>query len=166
MAVLGGDALLARISRMRDWRQVNVVIGPVTLIVIATVLGGLQLSLVADQSRERQARYAALAGAIGSVADRGGRSVPATLIADHPMWIADALDRDAIVLPDEDLASVMELSRRFEAPWIVVVDGRGRYPADLLAPGVLGCLDGPPVALERGQEPAWLIRLSETCAAT
>jgi hypothetical protein len=70
MAVLGGDALLARISRMRDWRQVNVVIGPVTLIVIATVLGGLQLSLVADQSRERQARYAALAGAIGSVADR------------------------------------------------------------------------------------------------
>jgi hypothetical protein len=166
MAVLGSDALLARISRMRGWRQANVVIGPVTLIIIAAVLGSLQLSLVADQSRGRQARYTALASAIASVAEQEGQSVPATIITDHPMWIADALDRDAIVLPDEDLASVMELSRRFEAPWIVVVDGRGRYPTDLLDPGALGCQDGPPVPLEQGQATAWLIRLSETCPAT
>jgi hypothetical protein len=166
MAVLGSDALLARVSRMRAWRQSNVVIGPITLIVVATVLGSLQLSLVADQSRERQARYAALAGAIGSVAEHEGQSVPATLITDHPMWIADALDRNAIVLPDEDLASIMELSRRFEAPWIVVVDGRGRYPADLLAPSAQGCLDGPPVPLEQGQVTAWLIRLSAACPET
>jgi hypothetical protein len=166
MAVLGGDALLARISRVRDWRQVNVVIGPITLIAVATVLGGLQLGLVADQSQGRQARYTALAAAVESVAAQEGQSVPATLITDHPMWIADALDRDAIVLPDEDMASVMELSRRFEAPWIVVVDGRGRYPADLLAPGALSCLDGPPLPLEQGQATAWLIRLSEACPAT
>jgi hypothetical protein len=165
MAVLGSDALLARISRMRGWRQANVVIGPITLIVIAAVLGSLQLSLVADQSRGRQARYTALARAIASVAEQEGQSVPATIITDHPMWIADALHRDAIVLPDEDLASVMELSRRFEAPWIVVVDGRGRYPADLLDPGALGCQDGPPVPLEQGQATAWLIRLSEACPA-
>lgn len=38
--------------------------------------------------------------------------------------------------------------------------------ADLLAPGVLDCLDGPPVPLERTQTTAWLIRLSGTCAAT
>ena len=78
MAVLGSDALLARISRMRGWRQANVVIGPITLIVIAAVLGSLQLSLVADQSRGRQARYTALASAIASVAEQEGQSVPAT----------------------------------------------------------------------------------------
>ncbi len=163
MAVLGMDALLARVSAWRRWRQPNVFLGPLALIVLAVALGGLQLSLVADQSRDRQVRYAAIARAIEAVAADEGQAVPATLISDHPMWIAEALERDAIALPDEELASVVDLSRRFEAPWLVIVDERGRYPAGLLAPAARACRAGPPVPLEAGSGPAWLVRLSDAC---
>ena len=52
------------------------------------------------------------------------------------------------------------------APWMWSRTGTDATRADLLAPGVLGCLDGPPVPLEQTQTTAWLIRLSETCPAT
>ncbi len=161
MAVLGMDALLARVSAWRHWRQPNVILGPLALIILAAALGGLQISLVADQSRDRQARYAAIARAIQAVAEDEGQAVPATVISDRPVWIAEALERDAVALPDEDLASVTALSRRFEAPWLVIVDERGRYPASLLAPAARACLAGPPVPLEPVSAPAWLVRLSD-----
>lgn len=166
MAVLGMDALLAAVSARRRWSQPNVVLGPMALMAVAVGLSGLQISLVADQSREREARYKSLAQAIEVVAERDGQVVPDTLITDHPMWIAEALDRNAIALPDEDTGSVVALSSEFQAPWVVIVDERGRYPADLLSLEARGCLAGPPVRLEPGADPAWLVRLSTACPAT
>ncbi len=166
MAALGMDALLASVSARRRWSQSNVILGPMALIAVAVGFSGLLLGTVADQSREREARFAALTRAIEVVAEREGQVVPDTLITDHPMWIAEALDRNAIALPDEDLESVVALSREFQAPWVVVVDARGRYPADLLATEARACLAGPPLRLEPGADPAWLVRLSAACWAT
>jgi hypothetical protein len=133
---------------------------------VAVGLCVLQVRLVSDQSQEREARFEALTRAIEGVARREGLVVPDTLITDHPMWLAEALDRDAIALPDEDLESVLGLSSTLQAPWVVIVDERGRYPADLLAPEARPCLAGPPLRLEPGSDPAWLIRLSAACPTT
>jgi hypothetical protein len=165
-ATLGTDALLARISSRRGWARPNVVLGPIALLAVAAVLGWLQLGLLAGQSRDTQARFEALRTSLDEAARELGQVVPATIITDHPMWLADTLDGNAIALPDEGLASVMDLSRRFEARWIVVIDERGRYPAELQRPAVAGCLEGAPIALEEGATPAILFRLASECAAT
>jgi hypothetical protein len=79
------------------------------------------------------------------------------------MWLAGILDRNVIALPDESPTALVELSRHFEAPWLVVMDGRGRYPDALLTPAARACLDDEPVALESTAQPARLFRLAADC---
>ena len=126
----------------------------------------LQVGIAAGQARDVRARYVALADKIAAVAQDSGRDVPETLITDHPMWLAWALQQYAIALPDEAPASLVELSSRFDAPWVVVVDHRGRYPEALLDARPSRCLSDLPLALEEGPEPAWLLlRLAVPCPA-
>jgi hypothetical protein len=166
VAALGADAFVARISDVRGWQRQNVILGPIALVAVTALLGSLQLSLLSSQSVANGERYAALADSLASVAGLEGGDVPGTLITDHPMWLADALGRQAVALPDEDLASLSELSRRFDAPWVVVIDERGRYPEALLGETARGCLAGEPLALDDDVEPAWLFRLAEGCVTT
>jgi hypothetical protein len=163
LATLGMDALLARISSLRRWQRPNVVIGPAALIVLAALLAWLQLGLLAGQARETQARLATIGQAVEALAADSGEELPATLISDHPMWLADELGHNVIALPDESPAALVELSRRFGAPWLVVIDGRGRYPEALLTPTARTCLTHEPVTLEGGARPARLFRLATEC---
>jgi hypothetical protein len=165
MAVLGADAFLARISRVRRWKQTNVVLGPTALIAVAVLLGVLQLGLLSGQGRDRQQRVESIASSVRAVANELGVELPTAIITDHPMWLADALDRDALALPDEGVASVLELSRRFAAPWVVVIDERGRYPAALLDESARRCLVEDPRELPAPGGNAWLFRLVDDCAA-
>jgi hypothetical protein len=162
-AGLGGDALLTRISAARDWDRPNVILAPIALLAVAGVLAFFQVRVFSEQSRETEARYSAISAAATAAAAELGGDVPATLITDHPMWLADALDRRAIALPDEDLDSITDLSDIFEAPWVVVVGERGRYPAALLDPGARPCLSADPIALTGEPEPAWLFQLQGEC---
>lgn len=162
-AALGADALVARLSTLRRWQQPNIILGPIALVAVTALLGYYQLGLVAKQSSDQRARFGELAAGITAHAEEQGLEVPSTLITDHPMWLADALDHQAIALPDEELASVMALSREFEAPWVVVVDERGRYPAALLDRGATGCLAGDAVRIPAASSAAWLFRLANDC---
>jgi hypothetical protein len=166
VAALGGDALLARISRIRHWEKPNIIIAPVALISVAALLTVLQVSLFSMWSEEIRDRYSALADSMAAAAAAEGTTVPEVVITDRPMWLADALGSGAIVLPDEDVASVMELSAVFGAPWVVVVEERGRYPEALLDDGARACLDADPIALPAADESAWLFRLARRCGPT
>ena len=163
LSALGGDALLARISVARGWEKPNVILGPIALIAMAGLLGVFQLQVFSTQSKETMETYDSVAAGVAALADREGIAVPATVISDHPMWVADALGSYGIALPDEDLPSILALSRAFDAPWLIVVDERGRYPEALLGQPAEPCLAGEPVALTDEEEPAWLFRLDANC---
>jgi len=162
-AALGADALVARLSELRHWPRPNIIIGPIALVAVSALMGYLQLSLLADQASRQGARMEAVAAGLSSIAEATGEEVPTTLISDHPMWLAAALDRRAVALPDEELSSLMLLSEAFQAPWLVLVDERGRYPGALLDGTADGCLAGPPVRIAAKDSPAWLFRLAERC---
>lgn len=161
VSALGGDALLARISRVREWEKPNVILAPIALISMAGLLAVFQLHVFSTQSHEAQRRYQEIASATRTVAERDGVSIPATVISDHPMWVADALDSNAVALPDEDLDSILQLSGVFDAPWLIVVGERGRYPEALLDDST--CLATEPELLTAAEAPAWLFRLDPDC---
>ena len=165
VAALGGDALLARISRARKWDQPNVILAPIALLAVTLLLAFFQVRVFSQQSQDAQTRYQALAASIDAFADGEASEIPDTLISDHPMWLADVLDRTAVALPDEGIGTLTELGRLFDTRWVVVVDERGRYPEALLRDEAAGCLAHEPVALSAGLEPSWLFILDESCEA-
>ena len=163
MAALGGDALVARISMRRGWDRPNIVLAPITLVAMAGLFTIFQVSLVSVQAADTQARYAALGEALTTTAQAEGIEVPSTIITDHPLWLADAIEGYAIALPDEDLASIRALGDLFGAPWVVVVNERGRYPQALLDDRARTCLSADPTPLTAGGNEAWLFRLADEC---
>jgi hypothetical protein len=165
VSALGADALVARFSRWRRWPQVNVIIGPAALVVVAVTMSLLQLGFLGDQTRARQERYEAIASSLSDIAGEAGDAAPATLMTDHPMWLATVTGQPAIALPDEDPSSVLALGERFGTDWLVVIDERGRYPGALLDATGSGCLAADPQALGVDGDPARLFRLADGCAA-
>ena len=93
-------------------------------------------------------------------------ALPPVVISDHPMWLATALGRPVIALPDEPPTNVARLAAAFDAPWLVVFDARGRYPDALLAAPAAGCLSHAPRQLGPQAAPAWLFQLATMCAAS
>lgn len=163
-ASLGGDALLARISAARDWGKPNVILAPIALLAVALLLSFLQVRIFAQQSSDTQARYTTLAASIEAAAAEAGAEVPAAIISDHPIWLADALGRPVVALPDEEPGALIDLGRQFDTDWVVVIDERGRYPQRLLETADGSCLSREPLALTEGPEPAWLFVLDRSCA--
>lgn len=165
VAAIGGDALLARISAVRDWEKPNVIVAPIALVSTAALMTAYQVMLFGAQAEDKQARIESVASSLAEVAAATGRAVPETLITDHPIWLASATGGYAIALPDESLASVHELASVFGAPWIVVIDERGRYPEALLSDDARACLASGPTPLDGPAAGAWLFELAETCDA-
>jgi hypothetical protein len=163
VATLGGDALLARVSAWRGWDRPNVVIAPVALVSVAVLFTIFQVRVFGDQAAHTQERYQALARSLAASAATVGERPASVYITDHPIWLAEATGGYAIALPDEDIASVIELGRVFGTDEVVVVDERGRYPGALLDPAARSCLREAPVRLEAGETGAWLFRLAERC---
>jgi len=166
VAALGGDALLARVSVVRQWQKPNIILAPIALVSSAAMLTAFQVAVFAEQSDSTQERYRAVAASLASAAAESGRPQPATIITDHPMWLADVTEGYAIALPDEDLESVHELAAVFDAPWVVIVNERGRYPQALLTDDARTCLVADPTPLSVPGAEAWLFELAPTCEAT
>ena len=161
---LAGDALLARVSARRGWAQVNVIITPIALLAVAVPLLVLQLLILARQADALQARLSAVAADLATRLP-SDPAVRPTIITDHPMWLAAATGGRAIALPDEPLTDVADLARTFGTTWLVVLDDRGRYPAELLADPRPTCLAADPERIGPADDPAWLIRLAPDCSA-
>ncbi|CAN5628580.1 hypothetical protein BH24CHL9_BH24CHL9_04250 [soil metagenome] len=163
LSALGGDALVARISAVRKWRRPNIILAPIALLAVTLLLSLLQVRFAMNDAARLSERYAGLAASLERVAGAVGKALPEVLMTDRPMWISASLERSAIALPDEPLNAVLELAATFDAYWLVVVDGRGRFPAALLGGPGRACLAQDPVALESGESPAWLMILDPAC---
>ena len=66
---------------------------------------------------------------------------------------------------DEDIEAIVELSAVFEAPWVVVIDERGRFPEALLDDVAAACLSAEPATLPAAEKDAWLFQISAECSS-
>jgi len=59
------------------------------------------------------------------------------IITDFPIWLAEATDHEALALPDETPADVIDLAAHFRGTTLLIIGGeeRGRWPAILDAGG-------------------------------
>jgi hypothetical protein len=165
LAMLGADAVLARISRARRWSRPNIIVAPIALLTVTVVLLALQASVVVGQSERLSARYRSVAAWLETAALEVGEPFPMTFISDHPMWLADATDRQAVVLPDEPPADLGRLADAFDTRWLVVLDERGRYPYALLEGDAAGCLAVAPRSLTADGRTAHLFILAGGCTS-
>jgi hypothetical protein len=139
-SALGMDALVARVRELRRWPRSNAWLAPLALLGLAVPMAVLQVAPLAALADEQQRRHAAVAGAVAAQPD-----VPPRLVTDHPVWLAEATGIPALALPDEPLPSLIDLAERFEAPMLVIVDERGRYPAELRTAEGRRCFEERPL---------------------
>ena len=165
VAALGGDALLARVSRWRRWARPNIVIAPVALVALTVLFTIFQVRMVGSQASDLAETMAALGRSLAAARADAGDGAPDTIITDHPMWLADATGTYTVALPDEDISSLIALGKVFATRWVVVAGERGRYPDALLVPDARSCLAEDPVSLEAGQAEVWLFQLADDCPA-
>jgi hypothetical protein len=67
------------------------------------------------------------------------------VIANHPIWVAEANRVRALALPDEPISSVLEIARTFGARYVILDGEFGGWPARLATDPDARCL--APVAL-------------------
>jgi len=136
LAVLGLDAAVAGLVRLRGWPRSNAWLAPLAAVAMAIPLALLQVRLFAAQAGALEDRFARIIPAVEALpqladAPRAG-DPPAPRVAvlsDHPIWMAEALGRPVGALPDEPPSDVWRLARALSARIVVVIDQRGRYPA-------------------------------------
>jgi hypothetical protein len=135
LAVLGLDAAVAGLARLRRWPRSNAWLAPLAAVAMATPLALLQVGLFAAQAGALEDRFARIVPAVEALPQLAGApragDPPAPRIAavsDHPIWMAEALGRPVGALPDEPPSDVWRLARAMAARIVVVIDQRGRYP--------------------------------------
>jgi hypothetical protein len=166
-AVLGLDAVLARVSVARGWDPVNVIVGPAALIALTIPVTLIQLTSVRGSASQMERRIEAVSLALDAATRADGDAAAGTtapLVSDHPMSLAWVLERPVLVLPDDPPAALGELARMTGARHLVLFDERGRYPEVLLHPMGPTCLAAAPMRVGLVDEPAWLFRLDPGCA--
>jgi hypothetical protein len=155
MTALGLDAFVARVRRRRRWPRANAWLAPAFALAVAVPLATLHIQLLGAQVREFNSRLDAArvalltleqsaagsagSGSAGSGSAGTGTTASGPIISDQPVRLSEALRRTTIVLPDEQPAVVWQLARRFQAPDVVILGERGRYPGALLRDASAGC---------------------------
>jgi hypothetical protein len=127
-AVLALDGLIERVGRIRGWTRPVAWLGPALTISGGLLLSAVLLPLDGQNARDTAARFAALPPALAAA------GVPLTtadpVITDTPIWLAEATGHEALALPDEPPASVLDLAHHFGAAVLIVqTDNGGQWPA-------------------------------------
>jgi hypothetical protein len=134
-ALVGGDRFVAWLVARRRWARENGWLAPAALIALTLPLTLLQMGGAQREAAFDRAAMATVAAELPGALASAGIEVDAPLITDKPIWLSAALERSTLALPDEPVDSVLALARTFGAPAVVVIEGRGRYPADLFQMG-------------------------------
>ena len=147
LLVVGGlavlDAGLAWVGRRRRWTRPVAWLGPLFAGFAALLFLGLGIPAYAGLAGGVQASYAALTGRFAALGDPLDPAVP--VIANHPIWVAETNRIQALALPDEPVASVLDLARTFGARYLVLDGEAGGWPARLATDPDAPCL--APVSL-------------------
>ncbi len=153
LTMLALDALVSAVRVRRRWSRSNAWLAPAAVLALSVPLAVLQVSTLASNTAVIETRFAALAGVLsreqgravaarehgsggadGTASPRARRLSAGTadvLVSDHPIWLAESLRRRVLALPDEPPRDVWRLAHDLGANLLVIVDGRGRYPAAL-----------------------------------
>lgn len=128
-AVLALDWLIDRVGRMRGWTRPVAWLGPLLTITAGLLFTVAILPSEGDTSRTTAARFTALPAALAAA----GAPLPATgnpVITDSPIWFAAQTGHEALALPDEPPASVLDLAHHFGATLLIIqADAGGTWPA-------------------------------------
>jgi hypothetical protein len=139
LTMLGLDAFVARIRGRRRWPRSNAWLAPAFALAIAIPFASLHVEILGSQTREFVARLDAAALGLSAMELEASGPSAGPLISDQPVRLSERLRRPAIVLPDEQPAVVWQLARRFQAPALVTLGERGRYPQAVLRYASAGC---------------------------
>jgi hypothetical protein len=139
----GLDEGLALVGRRRGWTRPVAWLGPLFAGLGAVLFMVPGLVAYGGQARETEAAYRDLGRrmAVAGVPLDGGGPV----IANHPIWVAEVNRVDALGLPDEPVASVVDLARTFGSQLVILDGDHGGWPARLATDPDAACL--APVAL-------------------
>ncbi len=134
----GLDEGLAWIGRRRGWTRPVAWLGPLFAGLGAALFVVPGVIAYGDLARATAAAYADLPRRMEAAGVPLDGTAP--VIASHPIWVAETARVRALALPDEPVASVLDLARTFGAR-LVVVDGvHGGWPARLASDPDAACL--------------------------
>ena len=138
-ALLVLDALIGWVGRRRGWTNPVAWLGPAFAIAGSLLF---TFALITEDGRTSAAsarRYAAIAAAFSGVAPDGSgvdlAAEPGPVIADFPIWFAEATGHHTLALPNESIDSVLDLAGSFDPParlLVVEADNTGVFPAAIL----------------------------------
>jgi hypothetical protein len=153
VAALGAtDAGLARLGARLGWTRPVAWLGALLGVGASVLFSAALAPQVAGAAQDEARTYAVLDRALG--VPGGAFDGTAPVIADFPIWVAEAERISTLALPDESPSSVLDLARHFGARWVVLAGGeRGGWPAVLAGPDpAAACF--VPVALAVPPDPA------------
>jgi hypothetical protein len=126
-AVLALDAVIERVGRIRGWTRPVAWLGPALTIAAGLLMTAVILPTEGQSARNTAAHFAALPAALAG----GGVPLSATgpVITDTPIWFAEETGHEALALPDEPPASVLDLAHHFGATLLIVqADNGNQWP--------------------------------------
>ncbi len=126
-AVLALDAVIERVGRIRGWTRPVAWLGPALTVAAGILMTTVILPTEGQSARNTAAHFAALPPALAAA----GVPLSATgpVITDTPIWLAEETGHEALALPDEPPASVLDLAHHFGATLLIVqADNGGQWP--------------------------------------
>jgi hypothetical protein len=154
LAVIGGDAFVARVRRRRAWPRPNAGMAPAALTAVVLAMTILQVALAGVQAQARQRQIGAVAATVRemTVGD-------AAIVSDRPLWLGTALDMPTLALPRNGGAAVAQVAQRFGANLVVMIEGTESAPGAVQGP----CFDPVAVAAPADAPRLVVMRLTEQC---
>jgi hypothetical protein len=139
----GLDEGLAWVGRRRGWTRPVAWLAPLFAAFGALLFMVPGVIAYGDQAGGTEAAYADL----GSRMRAAGVPLDGTapVIANHPIWLAEVHRVSTLSLPDEPVASVLDLARTFGARLLVLDGAHGGWPDRLASDSDAACLE--PIAL-------------------
>jgi hypothetical protein len=132
------DGGLAWVGRHRGWTRPVAWLGPLFATAGALLFLGFGIPAYGGYAAGVEMRYMALTARFVALGDPLDPNVP--VIANHPIWVAEANRIHALALPDEPVSSVLEIARAFGARYVVLDGIHGTWPARLATDPDARCL--------------------------
>ena len=134
-SLVGLDRLIAAVGERRRWTRPVAWLAPALTIAGAALFATVFLPAFGAGSREAADRYRALDQQLTAAGTPLATLGP--VITDFPIWLAMTSGGTALALPDEPVASILDLARTFKGARTLIVSGgeHQRWPAILDAGG-------------------------------
>jgi hypothetical protein len=135
----GLDEGLAWVGRKRGWHRPVAWLAPLFAGLGAVLFLVPGIATYGAQAEGTEATYVDIGRRLAAVGAPLDGSAP--IIANHPIWLAEVHGVPALSLPDEPVASVVDLARTFGAEVILLDGEHGDWPERLATDPDAACLE-------------------------